>query len=88
MPEVPRLQAAFMSDNNIPDGAILAPGAEFVKSWQMINSGEVAWPEKTCVSFVGGHRLAAFERAPVSFSVGSAEPGSVVNVWAAELKVS
>jgi hypothetical protein len=85
--EGPRMQATFISDNNIPDGAIIAPGAEFVKSWQMLNSGRTAWSERTSIAFTGGHRLAAFNLAPASFNVGSTEPGSVVNVWAAEMKV-
>src|SRR6202012_207276 len=46
------LRASFVADNNIPDGQIFPPGAEFVKSWRMRNDGPGPWPAETELVFV------------------------------------
>lgn len=80
------LKATFLSDNNMPDGQIIAPGAEFVKSWRMTNDGSTSWPEGTALVFIAGNRLAAFKDAPTRYKVGDVAPGSVVDVWAGDMK--
>lgn len=82
----PVLVATFVEDNNIPDGHVFPPGAEFIKSWKMKNEGVTDWPAETVLAFVGGHRLASFQGAPSSYEVGKVESGDVVNVWAGDLK--
>jgi next-to-BRCA1 protein 1 len=79
--------AAFISNNNVTDGQVFPAGAEFVKSWRMVNNGNVAWPDTTEVMFVAGDRLSADEHAPSKFPVGRVEPGQEVDVSAGELKV-
>jgi len=54
-PELPG--ATFISDNNLEDGHVFPPGAEFVKTWRMRNTGNVDWIPSTTLAFVGGHRL-------------------------------
>ncbi|KAI0307956.1 hypothetical protein B0F90DRAFT_96151 [Multifurca ochricompacta] len=78
------LRASFVVDNNIPDGQIFPPGAEFVKSWRMRNDGPGPWPAETELVFVAGDKLMidASER----FRVGSVQPGEEVDVWTGEMK--
>jgi next-to-BRCA1 protein 1 len=78
--------ATFVEDNNIPDGHIFPPGAEFIKSWKMKNDGAKDWPSRTQLAFVGGNRLAAFKDAPSIYEVGKVGPGETVDVWAGDLK--
>ena len=81
------LRATFVSNNNVADGQVFPPGAEFLKSWRMVNDGAVTWPESTEVVFVAGDRLAANELAPNKFTVGTVEPNKEIDVSAGELKV-
>jgi len=78
------LRACFIADNNIPDGQIFPPGAEFVKSWRMRNDGPGAWPADTELVFVAGDKLMidTSER----FKVGAVPPGEEVDVWTGEMK--
>ncbi|OBZ79833.1 Next to BRCA1 gene 1 protein [Grifola frondosa] len=82
----PALFASFLSDNNIPDGQIFPPGAEFVKSWRMVNSGSDDWPETTELVFVGGDRMAPRENAPAKFKVGVVKVGDEVEIVAGDMK--
>jgi len=82
----PALVASFVDDNNVPDGHVFPPGAEFIKSWKMKNEGKTEWPADTVLAFVGGHRLGAFPGAPSTYEVGSVASGNVVDVWAGDLK--
>ncbi|KAH9951018.1 hypothetical protein B0H21DRAFT_685870 [Amylocystis lapponica] len=85
VPPVP-LFASFLSDNNIPDGQVFPPGAEFVKSWRMVNDGLSDWPETTELKFVAGDRLAPHDNAPKKFKVGAVKIGEQVEVVAGEMK--
>ena len=88
LPAVPQpLFASFVSDNNIPDGQVFPPGAEFVKSWKMVNQGAGDWPETTELVFVAGDRMAPHANAPRSVKVGSVKAGAEVEIVAGEMKV-
>ncbi|CCM03800.1 uncharacterized protein FIBRA_05948 [Fibroporia radiculosa] len=80
------LYASFLSDNNIPDGQIFPPGAEFVKSWRMMNQGKSDWPETTELVFVAGDRMAPHNDAPRKIKVGSVKAGKEVEIAAGEMK--
>ncbi|PVG03041.1 hypothetical protein CPB86DRAFT_779929 [Serendipita vermifera] len=82
----PALVGTYVDDNNIPDGHIFPPGAEFIKSWKMRNDGAVEWPAETTLAFVGGHRLASYPGAPTTYEVGTVKSGELVDVWAGDLK--
>ena len=96
LPEVPRSEpttakavefsASFVADNNVKDGQVFPMGAEFVKIWEMQNSGDVDWPETTELTFVAGDRLPAFESAPKAYHVGAVEPGKNICVVAQDMK--
>jgi hypothetical protein len=76
------LRAAFVTDVTVPDGQVLPPGAEFMKSWRIKNDGTRAWPEGTVLQYVAG---VDFDTSgPVKVEV--AEVGQEVDVWTGELK--
>ena len=84
VPEPP-LRATFISDNNILDGHLLPPGAEFVKSWKMLNDGLRDWPETTQLVFVAGDKLVKEEGTLVK--VGKVAAGEEIDIWTGDMKV-
>lgn len=83
-PELP-LRATFISDNNISDGHLLPPGAEFVKSWKMLNDGARDWPDNTQLIFVAGDKLVSDENTVVK--VGKVTAGEEIDIWTGDMKV-
>jgi hypothetical protein len=45
---------AYVSDVMIADGSILAPGEEFVKTWELQNTGSCDWSEDFLITFSSG----------------------------------
>ena len=84
VPEPP-LRATFISDNNISDGHLLPPGAEFVKSWKMLNDGVRDWPETTQLMFVAGDKLVSEENTVAK--VGKVAAGDEIDIWTGDMKV-
>lgn len=82
-PQLAALRAAYVADNNIPDGQVFPPGAEFVKSWKMLNDGSRDWPETTQLLWAAGDKLT--EQAAVR--VGRVSGGEEVDIWTGEMKV-
>lgn len=82
-----RHQATYISDNNIQDGQVFPPGAEFVKSWIMRNDGETAWPEETTLRYVAGDRMAPREGATMRVPIGTVLPGADAELVGGEMKV-
>ncbi|KAJ7040345.1 hypothetical protein C8F04DRAFT_948739 [Mycena alexandri] len=80
------LRASFVNDVTLPDGQIFPPGAEFMKCWQMVNSGGVDWPAETELVYVAGERLAREPGGPGVVAVGSVKIGAEVELWTGELK--
>ncbi|KAJ6621136.1 hypothetical protein B0H10DRAFT_2215397 [Mycena sp. CBHHK59/15] len=80
------LRASFVNDLTLPDGQIFPPGAEFMKCWQMVNSGGVDWPASTELVFVAGETLAREHSGPQAVAIGSVKVGAEVDVWTGELK--
>jgi len=78
------LSAVRLGDNNVPDGQVFPPGAEYIKSWRMLNNGSRAWPETTVLELVVGESFASDRQAAVK--VGSVAPGAVIDLWSAEMK--
>ncbi|KAF8931717.1 hypothetical protein BGZ58_007460 [Dissophora ornata] len=67
-PRVPKetLKARFVKDITFKDGAVVRPGSEFVKIWEMVNPGPNEWPEGIVLQFVGGDRMFKDEDADVN----------------------
>ncbi|KIJ66196.1 hypothetical protein HYDPIDRAFT_186653 [Hydnomerulius pinastri MD-312] len=85
VPQAP-LSSAFVADTTVPDGQIFPPGAEFVKSWRMINDGGRAWPEATELLFVAGEMFTSDNSAELKAKVGRVDAGEKLDVWTGELK--
>ncbi|KAI8360527.1 hypothetical protein B0O80DRAFT_439487 [Mortierella sp. GBAus27b] len=51
------LNAAYIKDLTFKDGAIHPVRSQFLKVWEMNNSGSEDWPEGTVLQFVGGDRM-------------------------------
>ena len=79
------LSAKFVEDVTVSDGQTFPPGAEFVKCWRLLNSGERDWPENTELVFLAGDPLSDSALPPVL--VGRVAAGAEFDVWTGELKV-
>jgi hypothetical protein len=70
-------RAAFVGDVTIPDKTRLAPGAAFVKTWRLRNSGTCTWDSTYALVFAGGDAMSG----PAWLSLaGLVQPGSTVDV--------
>jgi hypothetical protein len=70
-------RAEFVTDLSIPDNTPLAPGAVFVKTWQIRNTGECDWRPDYALVFVSGAKMNGPDAAPLP---GLIPPGATVNV--------
>lgn len=68
--------ARFVSDVTIEDGSIIPALTKFEKTWRIRNTGSVAWPEQTVLTYVGGDSLSEARSA----LVGSVPEGGEVNI--------
>lgn len=71
-----QLRAAYVADVTIPDNTVLAPGAEFVKTWRIRNSGTCAWETGTAFLYTSGDPLGG----PTSVAVPATAPGTQIDV--------
>jgi hypothetical protein len=69
------LSEQFIADVTIPDGTVLAPGAPFVKTWRVKNTGTCVW-ENYKLIFAAGAQMSG----PSSVNVNNTPPGSTVDV--------
>lgn len=49
--------AAYVSDVTIPDNTVMAPGASFVKTWALQNTGTCTWDTSFKLVFVSGDQM-------------------------------
>ncbi|KAI8598274.1 hypothetical protein EDD21DRAFT_382925 [Dissophora ornata] len=49
--------ATFVKDINLQDGTVIQAGSQFLKIWEMSNSGPGEWPKETVLQYVGGDRM-------------------------------
>ena len=47
----------FIDDVTIPDGTIIAPGKEFIKTWSIKNTGTCQWTNAYEIDFAYGNKL-------------------------------
>jgi len=82
------LSAAFVENVSVPDGHVFPPGAEFIKSWRMINDSGCEWPESTELVFLAGDSLSASASVEkdIAVPVGKVGPGETSDVSTGELK--
>lgn len=70
------LQAAYVRDLTIPDHTVMSPGEQFVKAWQMRNTGTCDWSGGVVIVHTDGDRLATAE----AYAVAAAPSGSEVEI--------
>ncbi|KAL0567721.1 hypothetical protein V5O48_014273 [Marasmius crinis-equi] len=81
------LAAIYISDHSVPDGQVFPPGAEFIKSWRMKNSGGRAWDDNTELVWVGGDNLSKNAvSSPAPVKIGRLDAGNETDVRTEELK--
>lgn len=67
--EVPCLAAKFISDISIPDGSIVAPGADFFKTWRLQNVGTCIWRPDFKILFIGGEPFGVQQAVRINTNV-------------------
>lgn len=67
---------AFVSDVTVPDDTRFLPGAAFVKTWRLRNSGNCEWPAGSTWFFNGGDKLGG----PDAVSLPVVAPGQTADV--------
>lgn len=77
--------ADFVEDVTVADGQVFPPGAEFVKSWRMKNSGR-DWDESTRLVFVAGESFSPVGVNVTSVDVGFVKSGEEIDLYTGELK--
>ncbi|MFZ3070812.1 MAG: NBR1-Ig-like domain-containing protein, partial [Anaerolineaceae bacterium] len=69
------MAATLLQDVTIPPGMLLEPGASFIKTWQVENSGSCRWEDYRLV-FLNGNLLGG--TSPTSIAL--VEPGATVEL--------
>lgn len=71
-------QAKFIKDVSIPDNTEFAPGAHFVKTWRLENTGTCTWTPGYGLFFFQGDKMGAPDSIPLPKNVA---PGEIVDVF-------
>jgi len=74
---IPCDRAKFMEET-IPDGTVVAPGANFTKTWTLQNDGSCTWNSSYSVVFVSGDALGA--PAARQLTTGTVAPGQSIQI--------
>lgn len=67
-PQACTYRANYIQDVTIPDGTLIAPGAQFVKTWRVRNSGTCSWGPGSGLQnlqFISGNALGAPNLVPI-----------------------
>lgn len=70
-------QVSFVADATIPDGAYVAPGSRFKKTWILKNIGTCTWTKKYALVYSMGDQMGGKSPTYLSYEV---EPGQVVDL--------
>lgn len=70
-------QASFVADITVPDGTVIDPGEQFVKTWRIRNSGNTTWTEQYTLRFISDNRMGGPASVPLGKTV---RPGEVTEV--------
>jgi hypothetical protein len=62
-------RAQFVSDVNVPDGTVMAPGATFTKTWRLKNVGTCAWSTSYQLVYFSGEQMGAASSAAFTQNV-------------------
>ncbi|HLO33089.1 MAG TPA: NBR1-Ig-like domain-containing protein [Anaerolineales bacterium] len=72
--------SAFEGDVTIPDGSVMKPGEDFIKTWKIRNTGSCTWDEGYSLVFIGGDR--AIDPYDFKFKNGDdfVSPGEAIDI--------
>lgn len=70
------LNASYVADVTVPDDTQFDPGAAFVKTWRMRNSGSCEWQTGSQLVFSSGDPLGG----PTTIGVPAVAPGSTLDI--------
>ena len=76
LPGKPRDNAELVDDVTIPAGVRLSPGARFIKTWKIRNSGKSVWGKGYALAFLGDNPM----DGPDGLSLPETSPGEVINL--------
>jgi hypothetical protein len=70
-------KAEFVEDVTVPDGYAFQPGASFVKTWRLKNSGTSTWTRTYTIVFIDGSLMGAQAAVPLPNNV---PPGETIDI--------
>lgn len=70
-------RAKFVDDITIPDGSVMSPNTNFVKTWRFTNTGTCTWNTNYAIVFSGGDQMGAPNAVNLP---GSVAPGATVDI--------
>jgi hypothetical protein len=94
-PTQKRSEMRYLADVTIPDGKLMQPGEQFVKTWRVRNTGESTWGSGYELAFFADNQMGAPDAVPlpparpgdeVALSVtltAPEEPGTFRSTWKA-----
>jgi hypothetical protein len=68
--------SAYVSDVSIPDGTVMQPGEEFIKTWSIRNTGTCSWTTAYALDFVSGKRMDGV----ITYVPHAVDPGDVLEI--------
>ncbi len=74
--------ATYVSDVTIPDNTVIAPGAGFVKTWALENTGTCTWDTSYKLVFTGGSQMGGAASAVTSTVAPSQQTNISVSMTA------
>ncbi len=77
-PQPPCNHITFIGDATIPDGTLMTPGNEFIKTWRLQNSGICSWTADYALIFDHGDKMSG--ASSVQFTNGTIEPGEALDI--------
>ena len=71
------VQAGVPIDISIPDGSVIYPGQEFIKTWRIVNGGSCTWTMLYKYSYYSGNPMGAHQENRLITEV---QPGQAVDI--------
>ncbi len=81
-----RLAAGNPLDVTIPDGSVMQPGMQFVKTWKLVNSGACKWTRLYRLVFFSGNPMEAMQSQLLQDEVLSGESVELSVIFTAPME--